>query len=371
MKNLIIAVVVLVSIADGFSQSRQMPCAVASDLCKGVMNVSPKKVYYYRNFKLGKPNSEITSAVIMIHGNGRNPRSYFNTTLDSARIASARGIKRFSLFNTLLIAPSFQTSSDLSVAERVTHWFWSSGGWKVGNKAVGGGKSSFSVVDHIISKLIVSGRFINLKTVIIAGHSAGGQYVQRYAMSSVFPKKLSDRGITVKFVVANPSSYAYLNNKRRRTRNSSQFVIPYVTIPIAPFVAPHPNFAFVPQNQESSDNSKRNMFCPPTYNKYKYGLQFRNSYLSQINITRIRNQYKQRKVVYFLGTADNQSSSSLAKSCPAMVQGKHRYERGKNFKKFMDKFYHGHRHSLVKASGVGHTASGMFKSLAGVQLLFN
>ena len=45
-----------------------------------------------------------------------------------------------------------------------------------------------------------------MKAIVVAGHSAGGQFVNRYEMSNSVHDTL---GVPVSYVVANPSSYAW------------------------------------------------------------------------------------------------------------------------------------------------------------------
>jgi len=80
--------------------------------------------------------------------------------------------------------------------------------------------SSFAAMDVLLETLCDRKRFPNLDKVIVTGHSAGGQFVQRWGVSSdswcfgdgshlsggTFP--------TIKLVPANPRSYAYLDGRR-------------------------------------------------------------------------------------------------------------------------------------------------------------
>src|ERR1041385_3154541 len=50
-----------------------------------------------------------------------------------------------------------------------------------------------------------------LKMIVVAGHSAGGQFITRYEMLNQVHDKL---GVPVSYVVANASSYAYVDDLR-------------------------------------------------------------------------------------------------------------------------------------------------------------
>ena len=53
------------------------------------------------------------------------------------------------------------------------------------------------------------GIFPNLKTVVVVGHSAGGQFVNRYAAGGAgCPNPL----VEVRYVIMNPSSYLYVDD---------------------------------------------------------------------------------------------------------------------------------------------------------------
>jgi pimeloyl-ACP methyl ester carboxylesterase len=52
-------------------------------------------------------------------------------------------------------------------------------------------------------------RYPRLELVTLVGHSSGGQAVQRYALTTKMAVEAR-----VRYVVANPSSFAYLNGER-------------------------------------------------------------------------------------------------------------------------------------------------------------
>ena len=57
---------------------------------------------------------------------------------------------------------------------------WRSGGGVVGNDKL----TSFHFMDEVIRRLARKDVFPNLKTIVVGGHSAGGQFVIRYEMSN-------------------------------------------------------------------------------------------------------------------------------------------------------------------------------------------
>jgi hypothetical protein len=74
---------------------------------------------------------------------------------------------------TIVLAPHFQERSDAASDE---HWW--KGNWREGGES--DGVSSYAVVDTLVARLR-NGMFPNLKWIVITGHSAGGQFTQRYA----------------------------------------------------------------------------------------------------------------------------------------------------------------------------------------------
>lgn len=186
--------------------------------------------------------------------------------------------------------------------------------------------TSFDLMDHIVGLLSDKNNFPNLKEIVLTGHSAGGQLVQRYAGGTDIDTKYAH--VNFRFVVANPGSYMYLSQNR----------------PV-----------------------KLRVNCGQ--NDYKFGLDNRNEYMDRINKQKLIAQYTARQVIYFLGEADN-VAEGIDQTCPAQYQGKTRIERGKLFKAQLDKENPGHKHIIQTVPGVGHTQYGMYTSEIGQKLLF-
>src|SRR4029078_260495 len=78
---------------------------------------------------------------------------------------------------------------------------WRSGGSSPANPAL----TSFDFVDEILRKAEKRSTFPTLRAIVVAGHSAGGQFVSRYEMAN----RVHDRlGVPVTYVGADPSRYA-------------------------------------------------------------------------------------------------------------------------------------------------------------------
>jgi pimeloyl-ACP methyl ester carboxylesterase len=125
-----------------------------------------------------QPQPGITRAVIVFHGVGRDVNGYYQTVQDAAERAGSAAR------DTIVIAPQFLDEEDIRehhLARDVLRWHrvaWESGAPAVAPSPIG----SYEVVDALLARLADHAIFPNLKTVVLAGHSGGGQLVQRYAV---------------------------------------------------------------------------------------------------------------------------------------------------------------------------------------------
>jgi pimeloyl-ACP methyl ester carboxylesterase len=279
-------------------------------------------IKYYYNLPLTTASSKVTAAVINIHGTNRNASDYDKYIQSAASQAGATG-------TTIMITPQFAASGSSSAL------YWSDSGWKYGDNSTSSKKlSSFAVVDEMIRKLSDKSRFPNLKKITVVGHSAGGQFVQRYAAGGSADGAVS---VPVRYVVANPSSYMYLNGYRISA--SGQWVTP----------------------TNCAD-----------YDEYRYGLKDLGDYpyMGAVGASTLKSRYPNREVTYLLGTADTAADDDMDTTCKAMLQGPNRYQRGVTFSSYMNKYFSGNRHKALTVAGVGHSASGMYGSTNGRQAIF-
>ncbi len=304
------------------------------------------QVPYCRNFPLGQSNAAAQRAIVVLYGASRTAQSYFDTMLEAA--VQANGVDSA----TIILAPQFLLEEDL------THFdlgddllFWSYGGWKRGDKSKSTDShprpvriSSFSVVDMVLERLSDKRMFPNLTQIVIAGHSAGGQFVNRFAAGSEMEPSLLERGIQVRYLVANPSSYLYFDGQRRVAGALDQFAIPDLTS------------------------------CP-SYNEYKYGLDDLNSYMAFTGRDQIRAQYPRRNLLYILGAKDIDTDSPVFDSdCAAMLQGENRLERGRVYFNYLQHYFGGQRqaiHDLAFVPDAGHSAREIFHSDSAKAFLFD
>ena len=305
-----------------------LPTSPTPQDCLARITLPTKATFpYYYNYQLDGAGSvsSATEAVIVVHGTDRNAQTYFADMVKAAADAGATQ-------NTVIIAPHYQIAADGPASGDA---YWTNGGnneWKDGdNAASSDATSSYAVIDDIIGLLANKTRFPNLTHIAVVGHSAGGQFVQRYAVGGRAPNQL--QGVRVSFVVANPSSYLYFTTAR----------------PI---------------------NTGLPKSCPG-YNTYKYGLQSLNSYMSASSTQQLLNQYIGRNVTYLLGGDDIYQSNDIDQTCMAQVQGYNRLERGINYYSYIETSYPAAHHVLSVVPGVGHDNAAMFDSPEGRAAIFN
>ncbi|MBU0742032.1 cadherin-like domain-containing protein [bacterium] len=318
--------------------------------------VGPQLRYvpYDANHSLYDIPDTVTRAVVVVHGTNRNANDYYNTILIAATNAgNAQG-------HTLIVAPQFLTYLDIFENPNAITWpvtnpfdlvYWTSGGWKEGDESANPGGysvSSFDAMDEILETIAEKGK--NVRDIIVTGHSAGGQFTNRYAAGNDVDETLrEEHGVRVRYVIANPSTYLYLNDERW-------------TGP------PDPYTSFgVPAND-----------CTPGqqhYDHYKYGLQNRNPYMNRLSADIIRSNYRDRRVMYLMGELDVEDGS-LDQTCAANLQGIHRYERGQVFMKYLKHYYVDTRqeticHEYAILGGVEHDADQVYATDEGRYALFD
>ncbi|MEN3289582.1 MAG: hypothetical protein V7634_3882 [Bradyrhizobium sp.] len=277
-----------------------------------------------------KPEPAITRAVIVLHGRLRNADVYYASAKTAQAAAGAAGQV------TLMIVPQFLADIDVEAYHLPPDTLrWTLEGWEGGDDATGTKPaSSFEALDAILARLADRTLFPNLKDVVVAGHSGGGQVVQRYAIAGRGEAPLKAADIAVRYVVANPSSYAYFSDQRPQ-----------------PEIAPT---------------------CPG-YNNWKYGMAARPDYLARATPAELEKAYVARHVIYLLGSRDtNPDHPALDKSCMAEAQGPYRFARGHSYAETMAARDGGTpNHRLFDVEGVGHDGDKMLTSACGLKALFD
>ena len=311
------------------------PCISASSTCTEwvSLNHGSARSMLYRTYSLETKNPAITRAFILIHGAGRDADNYFRTAVAAAFLGSA-------LDDTIVISPRFASNDGRgckdSLAANEVNWpcngdSWRSGGVSPANENL----TSYDFADEILKKLARKDVFPNLKAIVVAGHSAGGQFVTRYEMANRVHDSL---GVPVTYVVANPSSYAYPDSVRPNAENT----------------------------EFRAFGDGRN--CT-TFNKWPYGFENRTGYASKLTDDQLKKQLVARPTTYLLGEIDILPLGGFDSSCPAMAQGPTRRARGESFVKYVDQKL-GADHKAVIVSLCGHNARCMFTSEQALPIVF-
>jgi pimeloyl-ACP methyl ester carboxylesterase len=297
----------------------------------------------YRSFALKTPNPAIERGLVIIHGAGRNADDYFASGMAGALIAGA-------MDNTVVISPRLASNSGSGCADKLAEGeiSWTCGGendWRRGGAAHGlSNVYTYDLLDEVVKLLADKKVFPNLKAIVITGHSAGGQVTNRYAASARAEKTI---GLPVKYVVSNPSSYLYLDNRRMAAGAAC-----------------------------TSDGKCTGEFVPfagteqcGVYNLWHYGMDKRSGYAGKMPDQELRSQLIARNVTYLLGELDTLPLFGFDSSCGAMAQGPNRYARGLNYWNYM-RNVHGAKHELVRIDACGHNGRCMYTANEALPVLF-
>lgn len=336
LRALMRVLVTIFLVTAGSVAAAAAPCTVATADCTHwvALGDGPARSRVYSTYALDARNENITRALVVIHGAVRNAGSMFRASVAAALLADAIG-------NTIIIAPRFAANNGRScrdsLADNEINWTCAGNSWRAGGVALGNDAlTSFDFADEILRKLARKDVFPNLQAIVVAGHSAGGQLVTRYAMANQVHDTL---GVPVAYVVANPSSYAY-PDPDRPVAGSTDFQ-PY---------AGRANCA--------------------NYDRWPYGLTERGGYAARLTGDQLKRQLAARPVTYLLGELDTLPTNNFDSSCPAMAQGPNRLARGLAFVNRVKQNY-GAPHQLMVIPHCGHSARCMFTSEPALPILFD
>ncbi|MFK7921706.1 MAG: fibrobacter succinogenes major paralogous domain-containing protein [Bacteroidia bacterium] len=310
------------------------------------------RIPYHRNHSLGNKNEAIKRAIIVIHGMNRNADGYYESIVNASKSATCSGEtpEVNPLDYTIVISPTLMMEDDIDEHNLGEDYpFWGSS-WRYGALSKNTNEnprkvriSSFEVIDAILEKLETN--FPNLTHIVITGHSAGGQFTNRYMAIGKGHNKLMAKGkISIEGLVMNPSSYLYMDNKRYDA-STKKFQVPTTA---------------------SSCTG---------YNEYPYGFEDIDwDYFSNRTAATLRTGIKAKKVYYLLGGNDNDpQSSSLANDCEDNLEGSQRLERGNRYQMHLKKYFGDDivkNHRFFTIAGIGHSNSKMYKSKKGQEILF-
>ncbi|MCA8082775.1 alpha/beta fold hydrolase [Burkholderia cenocepacia] len=285
----------------------------------------------YADHPLDQAVPDVVRVFIVIHGTLRNADAYYASGHQVVEKAGAAGA------GTMVVAPQFLTRADVrAFSLPASTLAWTQEGWKGGEPARQPAPvSSFAALDALLAHFADRRLYPSLSTVVVIGHSAGAQLLQRYAVAGREGDALARTGIAVRYVVANPSSYLYFDDERPNADALAGGACPRAT-------------------------------------EWKYGLKSAPPYVASQDVRDLETRYVARRVVYLLGQADtNPYTHFIDRSCAAMAQGPYRLARGLAYFDYLKK-----RHpddlaqQVVEVPGVGHDGLGMFTSVCGLAVLF-
>lgn len=282
----------------------------------------------FANRPLAQPDAAVERVVIIIHGARRNAEHYFGV---GERLLATAG---WADANTLLLAPGFFTARDRPGSAGLPLWDSS---WMQGRPAVQGrvGITPLRALDDLVSWLGDGKRYPALKQIVLVGHSAGGQLVQRQAVFSGAEQGLAERGISLRYVISSPSSYLYFDDRRPLGTTFNEDAVAH---------------------------------CPEV-NHYRYGLEALPGYLGEqpVDAQKLFRRYASKRITYLIGTQDNNPDHRLLdKTCAAEAQGANRLERQQQYlayERLLGQQWHAPlNHTQAQVPGAGHGASAIYSS---------
>jgi hypothetical protein len=330
----------------------QVPCGPTPPAVERQLLIGTRNIGYYSSHDLNATNAQVRRAVILIHGQSGNAADYYRTLHESKCVSEVSlGYVPGATQENILIAPHFPDDDPVDdPVPPASYHVWAAHTWAEGNHSLGSSPtvSSYTVMDTFIGRLTASlrggsRRFPNLEMIVVAGFSAGGQYVHRYAATNGRDGSLPP-GVQMRYVVAGPSSYLYLDNKRPYYDGQDGFGVPYS----GGLMSVTRNWGFWGAP-----------ICPIVYDFWRYGLDDRNTYAGAVSAATIRERLVSRNVIVLIGTEDT-GDHRLDETCSGRLQGENRYDRARKFVAYIYERYPANRHWLIEVPGAGHYSSEMF-----------
>ncbi len=322
------------------------------------MNLGSSGVLHFYTAQLSSgtlpEKNAVVSALIVIHGHPRDA----NRTLGAGALAAKQAGREA---NTVVVAPLFQVAPSASgrcqfagnPTAQQGDVLWTCSSWIDGGEADGGGPTSFQALDALITHL--SGNWPQLRTITVAGFSAGAQFVQHYIGFAQPPA-----GVRLRYVVSDPGTWLYFDPQR----------------PV-PVIGGKPSdwtrcqdascdFQWQPLDRGTVVNCKK-------ANRWKYGTERLSASLGS-TADQARARYASADVAYLEGGLDTGEDRGaffkiLDKSCAAETQGPYRLQRGLAYAAY-DKRFVSAGHTLTVVPGCAHDVACVFPSEAARPALF-
>lgn len=298
----------------------------------------------YASLPLNAPGglSQVRRLIIVVHDERRDARHSLRA------IAALYAGQAGPAADTLIVAPRFPSMVDAGFHGMPA---WRRTGWMEGMPSVAArGRpfpiSSFRILDDLLRHFTAPGSLPALQTLVLAGHGAGAQMVQRYAVLNPLDESLRATGLHLSYVVANAESYLYLS-------------------PLRP-------------SRTGRGYARYERGICPTYEHYRYGLEdlpaALQNYDGRLSHVQLAARYAQRHITYLLGSADtNPEYIGLDKSCGAEAEGATPLARGLGYWGY--EMHARAKHTPIPAhqgfivQSVGHNESEIYASACAAQAL--
>jgi pimeloyl-ACP methyl ester carboxylesterase len=337
MRSLLLALVVLAPLSEQARPARPAACTTATQGCTEWVTIGsgPARSLIYRTRSLDVRDDSIHRALIMVHGTNRNADHYFSTAVTAAFLGAA-------LDDTVVISPRIASAAgschDTLAANEVS-WSCTGDSWRSGGNAASHPElASFDFVDQILKKLANKAVFPNMRAIVVAGHSAGGQFVARYQMANRVHETL---GVPVTYVVANPSSYAWPDATRPQPSGDAAADAAKAAWESEKV---HTNFSYGAFDATGCAN----------YNQWPAGLTNRTGgYTAKMSDDQLKKQLVSRPTTFLFGQVDVLPLGGFDSSCPAMAQGATRRARGEAYVKYINEHF-GAKHEAMIVPECGH-----------------
>jgi hypothetical protein len=290
-----------------------------------------------------------TRIVVAQHGRGAGASAYLTSLTNAANYAENQG---YISGDTFVIAPQFIATNDVNAKglawwqmEELLWWKadsgWPSASLSSGSEGVDPEYSSFTLIEQMVQHAVE--RMPKVREVVFTGQSAGGQFVQKFAVLNnlTFP----DRRVTMRYRPANAYAYTYLTEER----------------PIFEF-APY-GYEFDTPNANQPHGWPDLELCDALageaiedeYNDWEKGLdglpvEFVGQYDEATYPKFLSTRYRKRDVTYLMSEVDILHHDQCSNGVQA--QGRHRKERARAYMAHVNEL--GSNHHLAEVPDLGH-----------------
>ena len=282
------------------------------------------RLHYFASQDPASSPGDPHAVLVVVHGHPRDALTSFAAAWQAVQQAGTGA-------RTLVVAPLFQVASAETIhcrspgvpSAEAGDLLWTCASWIAGEPARGSPLTSFAAMDALVRELLQ--RWPGLRTVTVAGFSAGAQMVQHYIGFAALPPA----GVALRYVVAAPGSWLYFDP-----------VWPADTLAACPAVQ-----------------------------RWKYGTGQLPAGLGR-SAAEARARYAQADIHYLVGALDSSDAAGtfykiLDKSCAAQAQGPYRLQRAQAYADYERRLLAPvPQRSLVIVPGCAHDVACVFPSAA-------